>query len=93
MLFRSLTASGMSVSKGCGGGSVGNLDDEFNLTNGVATNPRIVDTDDRERSEDGLVVSLPIDEGASSVGVLENHDDAWLDSALRSLSLMVERVR
>ena len=52
-----------------------------------------MDTDDTERSEDGLVGCLPIDEGVSSVGVLENHDDAWLDSPLQSLSLMTGHVR
>ena len=89
-----LTASGMFESKGCGGGGggggVGNLDNESNLADGIATNPRTVDTDDEERSED---VCLRIEEGASSVGVLENHDDAWLDSALQSLSLMMGHVR
>ena len=83
----------MSENKGCGGAGAGNLDDESNLADGIATNPRTVDTDDKERSEDGLVRCLPIDKGVSSVGVLENHDDAWLDSALQSLSLMIGCVR
>ena len=82
----------MSKSKGCDGGD-GNLNDELNLADVVATHPQMVDTDDRERSEEGLVVlCLLAVEAASSLAV-ENHDEACLDIALQSLSLIIGDVK
>ena len=85
-----LTPSGMSECMGCGGG--GNLNDDCNLVDVVATHPRTVDTDDREREGEGSVDCLLAAEGASSLAV-ENHDDACLDSALQSLSLIIGHVK
>ena len=81
----------MSKSKGCDGGD-GNLNDELNLADVVATHPRMVDTEDRERSEEGLIVCLLLVEAASSLAV-ENHDEACLDIALQSLSLIIGDVK
>ena len=81
------------MSKGKGGdGGNDNLNDGLSLADVVATHPRMVDTDDRERSEEGLVVCLLIVEAASSLAV-ENHDEACLDIALQSLSLKIGYVK
>ena len=81
-----LTASEMSEGK-CGGWANSGIPSvEFNLADVVATHPRIVDTEDIDRSEEVLVVCLVVTEADFGVAE-ENHDDVCLDIALHSLSL------